>query len=210
MKKTLAIIGCGHLGQQIAHYAISDGHYQNVVFFDDFTKEKNSNGFEILGDCDSIENEFENKLFDEIIIGIGYKYLDKRKYFYDRFESKIPFGTIIHSSSWVDKTAIVKMGCVVYPSCSIDMNVIISENTILNASCTIAHDSFIGQHCFLSPSIAVAGFVKIKNQCIIGINVTIIDNVSVIQGTRLGAGTVVIDDVKEAGLYVGNPHRFIR
>ena len=37
MKKTLAIIGSGHLGQQIAHYAISDNHYCKVVFFDDFS-----------------------------------------------------------------------------------------------------------------------------------------------------------------------------
>ena len=35
--KTLAIIGSGDLGQQIAHYAISDGHYEKVVFFDDFS-----------------------------------------------------------------------------------------------------------------------------------------------------------------------------
>ena len=38
--KTLAIIGSGDLGQQMAHYAISDNHYEKVVFFDDFTSEK--------------------------------------------------------------------------------------------------------------------------------------------------------------------------
>jgi NADH/NAD ratio-sensing transcriptional regulator Rex len=47
--KTLAIIGSGHLGQQIAHYAISDNHYDKVVFFDDFTVEKQINGYQILG-----------------------------------------------------------------------------------------------------------------------------------------------------------------
>ena len=35
MGKRLAILGAGHLGQQIAHYAISDKQYSQVVFFDD-------------------------------------------------------------------------------------------------------------------------------------------------------------------------------
>ena len=34
--KTLAIIGSGDLGQQIAHYALSDKQYDKVIFFDDF------------------------------------------------------------------------------------------------------------------------------------------------------------------------------
>jgi len=210
MKKTLAIIGCGDLGQQIAYYAISDGHYQNVVFFDDFTKEKKSNGFEILGNCDHIEYEFKNNSFDEIIIGIGYKHLEKRKYFYERLEDKVPFGMILHSSCWIDKTAIVKKGSVIYPSCCIDAHAVIDENTVLNISCSIAHDTIVGKHCFLSPRVAVAGFVKIEDQCVIGINSTIIDNITILSKTQIGAGTVVIDGIKKAGLYVGNPHRFIR
>ena len=40
MKHTLGILAAGELGRQIAYYAISDGHYKDVVFFDDVTKEK--------------------------------------------------------------------------------------------------------------------------------------------------------------------------
>ena len=40
MSKVLAILGSGHLGQQIAHFAISDNHFEKVVFFDDFNEEK--------------------------------------------------------------------------------------------------------------------------------------------------------------------------
>lgn len=210
MKRTLAIIGCGDLGQQIAEYAISDGHYEDIVFFDDFTEEKNSYGFKILGNCDSIEYEFEKKSFDEIIIGIGYKHPEKRKYFFERFESKIPFGTIIHSSCWIDQTAVVKKGCVVYPCCCIDAHSVIGENSVLNISCSIAHDTVVGKHCFLSPRVAVAGFVKIEELCIIGINSTVIDNITILSKTQIGAGTVVIKDIEKEGLYVGNPHRFIR
>ena len=87
--KTLAIIGSGDLGQQIAYYAISDNHYDKVVFFDDFATNKSVNGFLIIGNSDSIEQEFLLERFDELIIGIGYKHIEIRKKMYERFDGKI-------------------------------------------------------------------------------------------------------------------------
>lgn len=208
--KTLAIIGSGHLGQQIAHYALSDGHYGNIVFFDDFAVESEAAGFKILGNSDAIEAAFQNSSFDELIIGIGYRHLAVRKQMFERFDGKVPFGTIIHSSCWVDPTAQIEAGCVVYPSCCIDANALIGQNTILNLACTIAHDTQVGKHSFLSPRVALAGFVKLGELCILGINSTVIDTISIVSETQLGGGTVVIADILKSGLYVGNPQRFVR
>ena len=109
--KTLAILGSGHLGQQIAHYAISDGHYDKVVFFDDFSRESYCNGYQILGGSDKIEDEFKKNAFDYLLIGIGYKHLEKRKYFFDFFNGKIPFGKmhstnkeVIHLANLIGRT----------------------------------------------------------------------------------------------------------
>lgn len=208
--KTLAIIGGGDLGQQIAHYALSDNHYEKVVFFDDFESKKTINSCEVLGNTNEIQVAFENKLFDELIVGIGYKHLKIRKELYERFSGIIPFGKVIHSSSWIDSTAIVEKGSVIYPSCVIDAKTIIKENTILNVGCTIAHDTIIGSHSFLSPRVAVAGFVIIQEQCVLGINCTIIDNICIEKNTQIGGGTVVIQSINKSGLYVGNPAKFIR
>jgi sugar O-acyltransferase (sialic acid O-acetyltransferase NeuD family) len=210
MNKTLAIIGSGHLGQQIAHYAIADNHYGKVVFFDDFSSEAFVNGFQVLGKTIHIQDAFDKNQFDEILIGIGYKHLTVRKQLFEKLSALIPFGNIIHSSSWVDPTALIKEGCVIYPSCCIDANAIVDCNTILNLACTIAHDAVVGKHCFLSPRVAVAGFAKIEELCIIGINATIIDDTSIPSNTQIGAGTVVIKSIEKSGLYVGNPQRFIR
>lgn len=210
MKKTLAIIGSGHLGQQIAHYAISDNHYSKVVFYDDFSKETKVNGFVVLGNSDLIENGYKNQEFDEVLIGIGYKHLAVRKQLFDRFSGLIPFGKIIHSTSWVDSTAIISEGCVIYPSCCIDAQAFVNANTILNVGCTVAHDTIIGKHCFLSPRVALAGFITVEEMCIIGINSTIIDNIKVKNSTQIGGGTVVIKNIENSGLYVGNPAKFIR
>lgn len=210
MGKTLAILGSGHLGQQIAHYAISDKHYDNVVYFDDFTLDTHRDGYSILGKTDTIIDKYTEGIFDHILIGIGYKHLSKKKELYERFIGKVPFGKVIHSSTWVDPTAQIEDGCVIYPNCAIDANVIIKANTVVNIGSTIAHDTQIDKHCFLSPRVALAGFISVQNSCIIGINTTIIDNITVVSNTQLGGGTVVTKNIDKAGLYVGNPQRFIR
>lgn len=210
MKGTLAILAAGDLGKQIAHYAIKDGHYNNVVFFDDVTNEKSIQGYPVLGKQSDILEKYAEGAFDELIIALGYKHLAIKKEIYHRFCEKIPFGKIIHSTSWVDPSAFIESGCVIYPGCYIDSQSRIKANTILNIACTIAHDTTIGMHCFLSPRVAIAGFVNVSERSIIGINSTIIDNIRIAEATQIGGGTVVIKSIEQPGLYVGNPARFIR
>lgn len=202
MSKVLAILGAGELGKQIANFALNDNHYSKVCFYDDFiTSEK------IKGNTDDLITDFDNKLFDELIIGIGYNHLKAREEKYIFLKNKIKFGKIIHSTSWVDESAIIEDGCVLYPRCIIDKNVIIKHSTILNLNCTIAHDTIIGFNCFLAPSVSVAGFVSIDNECFIGINVTIKDNIYIVSETIIGAGTVIVKNITKKGIYIGNPHK---
>lgn len=208
--KTLAIIGAGHLGQQIAHYAIVDKHYGEVVFFDDFSTDQEVNEIPVLGKTNAILAAFQSKQFDELLIGVGYKHLAVRKEMFDTFSKQISFGTLVHSSAWVDSSATIEHGCVIYPGCVIDAKVIIGANTILNIGCTVAHDTKIGKHCFLSPSVAIAGFATIGEQSIIGINATVIDNIKIAAKTQIGGAALVIRSIDKSGLYVGNPAKFIR
>jgi sugar O-acyltransferase (sialic acid O-acetyltransferase NeuD family) len=210
MNKILAIIGAGDLGQQIAHYAINDQHYEKVVFFDDFTTSDQIMGHKVVGKTSDVEAFYKKNEFNELIIGIGYKHLAVRKALFQQFERNIPFATIVHSTCWIDETATIKPGCVVYPNCSIDAHATIGHNSILNINCSISHHSQVGAHCFLSPRVAIAGFVKMEEQVIIGINATIIDNININKNTQIGGGTVVINDIINSGLYVGNPAKFIR
>lgn len=208
--KTLGIIGSGILGLQMAHYAITDKHYDKVVFIDDFATEKEKSGYSIIGNSNGVEKLYKLGLFDELIIGIGYKHLKVKKELFEKFSGKIPFGKLIHSSAWIDATSVVEEGCFIYPNCVIDANVIIKANTILNLNCTIAHDTVVGSHSFLSPRVAVAGFVTIEELCFIGINATIIDTINIKSQTQIGGGAVVIQSIEKNGLYVGNPAKFIR
>lgn len=209
--KKIAIIGSGHLGQQILHYIHNDSKDKVIGFFDDFQpKGTIVKEIPVMGGVSDILIEFENQSFDELLVAIGYKHMDFRKQVFEELKAKIPFHTFIHSSTYVDSTAEIGQGTVIYPGCLIDQKVKIGENVLMNVSGTVAHDSIIGNHSFLSPAVAIAGFVEVGEQCIIGINSTVIDNISIAPKTQMGGGSVVINNIEKSGLYVGNPVRFIR
>ncbi|MDR6372560.1 sugar O-acyltransferase (sialic acid O-acetyltransferase NeuD family) [Chryseobacterium bernardetii] len=209
--KRIAIIGSGHLGQQILHHIQTDTDDKVIGFFDDFMEKGNSvKDLPILGGKGDVISIFQQGIFDEIIIAIGYKHLEFKKQIFETFKNKIPFYTFIHSTSYIDPSATIGEGTVIYPYSMIDQNVKIGDNVLINISCSIAHDSLVGNHCFVSPSVAVAGFVSISEQCILGIHSTIIDNINIVEKVQLGGGAVVIKNISQPGLYVGNPVRFIR
>jgi len=200
MNKTLGILGAGELGNQLANFAINDNHYKSVVFFDDFKKDTL-----IVGTSDDIINAFSENIFDELIIAIGYNFLDKRAFFWEKFKDKVPFGKIIHTTSWVDQSALIDSGNVIFPNCTLDKNVHLKGNSILNLNCTIAHDTIIGSSSFLAPSVSISGYCEIGSKCFIGINSTLIDNLQITSNVRIGAGSVVTKDINVSGLYFGNP-----
>jgi sugar O-acyltransferase (sialic acid O-acetyltransferase NeuD family) len=209
--KRLAIIGSGDLGQLIAHHASNDKQYEVMGFFDDYRQKGDKTGnVHVLGKIADVINCFEKKMFDEIMIGIGYKHISFRKKVFEELKGHVPYGRVIHSSSYVDSSCSIGEGVFILPGCVLDLNVHLKENVLLNTACVIAHDSKVEAHTFLSPAVKVAGFVKIGECCNIGINTTIIDNISIASGVQTGGGTVVKENLESPGLYVGNPSRFIR
>jgi len=204
--KKLAIIGSGDLGQQIAYHSLNDNHYDVVGFFNDFLpKGTVVNDLSILGGQEDIKRLFNLKVFDVLMIGIGYKHFRERAFLFELYKESIPFGTIVHSSAYVDLSCSIGQGVIIYPGCILDMNVIIEDNVLLNAGCVIAHDTIIGRHSFLSPAVKIAGFVKINRSVSLGIGTIIIDNLKIGENIRTGAGAVVVKDLIESGLYIGIP-----
>ena len=203
--KKLAIIGSTELAMQLAHFAPACG-YKVVGFFDDFKEKGESDGITILGKIDDARKVFDDKKFDEIIVGIGYKHLAFKAEVFEKIKAQnIPFATFIHPTCIVDETASIGKGTVLYPGCIIDQRVQIKENTLLNLGCIVSHDSIVGSHCFLSPAVNLAGFCNIGEQCNLGINTTVINNVSICDHVQTGGSTLVIRTIEKPGLYVGVP-----
>ncbi|MDC7995698.1 NeuD/PglB/VioB family sugar acetyltransferase [Altibacter sp. HG106] len=207
--KKLAIIGAGDLGQLIAHMA--KDAFEVVGYFDD-TKNVGETIYNIpvLGSVAEIELQFQQETFDCLSVGIGYKHFGFRKMIFERFLNHIPFANVIHDSSFIDASCELGEGLVIFPGCVIDQYAQLGNNVLLNAGCTIAHHSRVKEHSFLSPRVALAGFVSVGSCCNLGINTSVIDNITIADYVQTGGGAVVIDSLKNSGLYVGVPAKFIK
>jgi sugar O-acyltransferase (sialic acid O-acetyltransferase NeuD family) len=199
----LGIIGAGELGQQIARIALNNQLFDSFVFFDDFNKHNNFG--ETIGKTIDVLPAYEKKIFDKLIIGIGYKHLRIRKELFGEFFNKIPFATIIDKSVIIDKTAIIKSGCIIYPGVIIDKEVLIEENSIINLGVIISHNTQLKKNIFIAPGVTIAGNVSIEGECFIGVGSTILDGISIVFDTTIGGGTTVYKSIKAAGVYYGNP-----
>lgn len=208
--KALAIVGSEEFARQLAHLATLCG-YRVAGYFDDFKPVGLNNGLQILGSLDAITHCYEQKIFDEIIIGIGYKHLAFRAQVYARLQTEaIPLATLVHPSCVVDQSAQLAPGCVLYAGCILDKGVRLAGNVLVNLGCILAHDTAIGAHTFVSPGATLAGFVIVGERCFIGVNATVIDNIAITDDTTIGGGAVVTQSIGEAGVYVGNPAKKIR
>jgi len=206
----LLIIGGGDLAKQICHHLSSDSKVNIIGFVDDTVRIGDKRfGQKCLGKLKDIPDLFENKAFDKLVCGIGYKHLDFRKKLFEKL-SDFLFYSFVDNHSIIDKSVKLGKGIFISPGVVLEQNVCIGDNVFIYNSVSISHDSKIGANSFLAPCVAIAGFVKIGENCNIGINSTIINNLEIVDNVQTGGGTVVIENISLPGLYVGNPARFLR
>lgn len=211
MKRVL-IIGAGDLGQQIAHYVSESTEHTIVGYVDDWANAGDiRRGYPVLGYVEDTEMLYHQNVFDELLIGIGYKHFDARKQLFDRYKSVIPFATYIHQNCVVDRTAKIGKGVVMLSNCVVNLDAEIGDNVFLYNGCLIGFDSKICSHSFLSLSVIIGGHSHVGEKCFVGLGTKIIDNVTINDNNLIGAGSNVIQSITEPnGVYAGNPARLIR
>lgn len=211
MKKKVAIIGSGDLGQLIAHYLQQNEAWQVIGFYDDFQPiGQIIQDLPVLGKIADIFPHYKVNHFQGLMMGIGYKHFQVRKELYEKFSSQILFPNFIHPQSYVDERCQLDQGIIILPNCTLDKQVKIEANVFMNIACAIAHDSQIGAHSFLAPSVNIAGHVKIGQACFLGIGTNIIEQISITNEVQSGAGSTIIQNIHQKGVYVGTPARKIR
>ncbi|HEY1047345.1 MAG TPA: acetyltransferase [Bacteroidia bacterium] len=209
--KKLAILGSGDLGQLIAHHAVNDHQYEVVGFFDDYQEIGSMiMNVPVIGKFNQVNSLFVSGKFDCLMMGVGYKHMAARKSLFESLRSNIPFGNLIHSSSYVDPSAELGDGVFILPGCTVDKHVKIGNNVLLNVAAVVAHDTQIDSHTFLGPSASIAGKTHIEECCFIGINSTVIDNIHIKNNITIAGGAVVTKNLTESGLYAGIPAKHIK
>lgn len=115
--------------------------------------------------------------------------------------------------------------CFVGPFVEIQSNVVIGNRTRVQSHSFICDGVTVGEDCFIGHGVMFINDVfsdggpagnrsgwkttTIGNNVSIGSNATLLP-VLVCDGVVIGAGAVVTKDIKEKGIYAGNPARLVR
>lgn len=207
MKNVLAIIGAGALGQHIAHYALLTDKFSKIVFVDDTIKVGTYSFGDVLGNISEIDKLIKIDEIQNLLIGIGYKHMQKRKTLFNQFSISISFPNIIHPTCYIDKSTLMGYGNILLPGCIIDKGCTIGNNIFFNPGTIIAHDCSIQDHAFFGAGVSISSFVRTGSCCFFGTGTNTVDNITIGDNIRTGAGALITKNIYEPGTYIGIPVR---
>lgn len=209
-KIRLAIIGAGIYGSQVQHWAEISGMYDVIGYFDDYVNNGNMiKGKPVLGNISDSENFYNERMYDQLFIAIGYKHARFKQSLFLSLRDKIPFATIVVSPTYIDITSKIGENVLICPGCILGENSIIDDNVKLSPNVNVSHDSHVGMGTYCSPSVSIAGCTTVGQCCFLGIGSTIVDGIQICDDVTIGAQTLVLRDITEEGTYIGVPARKI-
>jgi len=119
------------------------------------------------------------------------------------------YATYIYSDVMIiapEETSIGK-GSVIYPGCKISGDVDIGEHSLILANAVLGHDVTIGDFFTSGVGLTLGGHCQIGQHVQCGMSVSIRDRATICDHAVLGMGAVIMRDIKEPGVYIGNPAR---
>lgn len=202
--KPLILIGGGGHCKSVIEVAESAG-YQILGVLDmpeDVGKEILST--KVIGTDDDISAYVDKA---EFVITVGFiKSPATRIKLYNRVkEAGGKFATIIASTAYVSKYAMIGEGTVVMHQTFVNAGAKVGNNVILNTFTNIEHDAVIGDQCHISTGTMVNGDCKVGNNCFIGSQSVLANGITVGDDIIVGAGSLVRKSISEKGIYSGNP-----
>lgn len=196
----LIIIGAGGHGKVAAEIAQLSKRYENIFFLDD-KKTIECGGFKIIGTINELYKFINNYPF---FIAIGDN--KKRKYLMTKLMSLgANITTLIHPSAVISNSSSLGKGTIIMPNVVINNSCKIGNGVIINTAATIDHDNYIDDYSHISVGCHLGGSVVVYKKVFLGIGTVVKNNITICENTIVGAGAVIVKDIKNQGVYVGNP-----
>lgn len=209
--KKLAIIGAKEFAEQITEFALQTGEFEVVGYYDNIEPKGNIvNGRPVLGIVEDATEGYQEKVFDEIFIGVGYTRFDLREQFYSQLKGKVPFANIINKTAEVSPSSKFGEGVYIGPHTTIAANTIIDDNVFVHGHCLLGHDSHIHSHSYFSGRDYMAGFCDIGERVFVGLSVCVADHIHITNDVWIGIGSIVAKDLKDSGKYMSSSARLIK
>lgn len=124
------------------------------------------------------------------------------------------YGCVVGAETFIGPFTEIQKNVDIGNRCKIQSHTFICELVSIGDDCFVGHGVVFINDLFETGGAARGDRSKWKstrigNQVSIGSNATILP-VSIADGTVIGAGSVVTKNIARAGIYAGNPARFIR
>lgn len=202
--KNLILLGGGGHCKSVIDVAESAGY--NILGVLDMPEEvgKSVLNYKVIGTDEDIPQYVDKA---EFVITVGFiKNPAIRIKLYNKVkEAGGTFATVIASTARVSKYASIGEGTVVMHHAMVNAGAKIGYNCIINTFANIEHDAVVGNQCHISTGAMINGDCKIGERCFIGSQSVLANGIGVGDDIIVGAGSVVRKNLREKGIYSGNP-----
>lgn len=207
--KPLILVGGGGHCKSVLEAAESAGY--SILGVLDMPEEvgKGILSAKVIGTDDDIPSYVDKA---EFVITVGFiKNPMIRIKLYNKIkEAGGKLATIVASTAYVSKYSEIGEGTVVLHQAFVNAGAMVGKNVILNTATNIEHDAVIGDHCHISTGTMVNGEAQIGEATFIGSQSVVNQCVKVCDSVVVASGSVVHKDIKEPGIYAGNPIKRIQ
>ncbi len=167
-------------------------------------------GYSIIGCDDDLKKLREKYKYAIITVGQIKSPHTRIKLFNLLKELQFELPAIIASTAYVSKHSKIGEGTIIMHQSMVNADSTIGDNCIVNSKALIEHGSQIGNHCHISTGSIINGDVTIKDNCFMGSNAACVNGISIAENVCIGINSLVTEDIKDKGVYVGNPVKKIR
>jgi len=198
----LLIYGAGGHGCSLAALVRCSEDYDLVGFLDDgLPVGMEVEGLPVLGGAQQLAELAQTGICLAVngVGGIGD--LPARLVVYARL-AKAGFycPTVIHSSAYLENSAVLADGIQVYPFAYVGIRARIDYGCIINTGAIVSHDCSLEPYVNLSPGATLAGGVRVGEASLVGMRATVNLNVRIGKRARVGNGATVKADVPDGGI----------
>jgi sugar O-acyltransferase (sialic acid O-acetyltransferase NeuD family) len=115
------------------------------------------------------------------------------------------FGSYIHPTAIVVRTATLGRGCILARGTGVSANATVGNFVLLNGDSGVAHDASVGDGSTISSYVDICGRVSIGKEAFVGSHASILPGVRIGARARIGAGSIVTRNVPSGATVYAMP-----
>lgn len=200
-RRRLAVLGAGKAALQVFDSVIIGKSHEIVLFYDENQKytDKLLMGLPIkfFSDLNQIVDDFNNQLFDEIVISFSGDIKKRKEIFEYLVSKKIPFTNVIHPSVIVGNYSKIGVGNLIFANSRLGPFAILGNNNVVSSYCSIEHHNYVGSHNTFGPSVFFSGTCKVGNENKFGTGIQIEPNVIIGNNSIISSGVSISRNIPD-------------